>query len=152
MQNLYVQKSQLSGTLALPASKSHTMRALIFATLAEGTSVIHNPLPSPDTDAMIMACQQFGASITHTNNQLTVIGTSGNLKTLVKLSQYRLEENQPILAPVDNDESLREAISQYRVEGYSIIEALDADDYAAQAPYFEKMLVKDNGKWTVKTK
>ena len=81
MQNLYVQKSQLSGTLALPASKSHTMRALIFATLAEGTSVIHNPLPSPDTDAMIMACQQFGASITHTNNQLTVIGTSGNLKT-----------------------------------------------------------------------
>ena len=81
MQNLYVQKSQLSGTLALPASKSHTMRALLFATLAEGTSVIHNPLPSPDTDAMIMACQQFGATITHTNHQLTVIGTSGNLKT-----------------------------------------------------------------------
>ncbi|MBV53529.1 MAG: 3-phosphoshikimate 1-carboxyvinyltransferase [Coxiellaceae bacterium] len=80
MQNLYVQKSQLSGTLHLPASKSHTMRALLFATLAEGTSVIHNPLPSPDTEAMIMACQQLGAKITHANNQLTVIGTSGNLK------------------------------------------------------------------------
>ena len=81
MKNLYVQQSQLSGTLALPASKSHTMRALLFATLADGTSVINNPLLSPDTDAMIIACQQLGATITHTKNQLTAIGTSGSLKT-----------------------------------------------------------------------
>ncbi len=65
----------------MPASKSHTMRALLFATLAQGTSIIENALPSPDTDAMIAACRQFGATITISENTLTVTGTEGRLRT-----------------------------------------------------------------------
>ena len=85
MPNLIVRKSQLSGACTLPASKSQTMRALLFAMLADGTSIIKNALPSPDTDAMIQACRQFGALITRTDNQLTVVGTAGNVKTPTKV-------------------------------------------------------------------
>ena len=38
--------SQLSGSIAVPGSKSHTIRAVVAALLAEGTSEIHAPLYS----------------------------------------------------------------------------------------------------------
>ena len=41
-------KSVLSGHITVPGSKSHTIRALILAAMAEGTSHISNPLPSND--------------------------------------------------------------------------------------------------------
>ena len=36
--------AQLSGRIAVPGSKSHTIRAVIAALLAEGTSEIYAPL------------------------------------------------------------------------------------------------------------
>ena len=41
--------SGLTGRIAVPGSKSHTIRAVIAALLAEGTSEIHAPLYSADT-------------------------------------------------------------------------------------------------------
>lgn len=72
-----ISRSQLSGQIAAPPSKSHTLRAILFASLAKGTSIIHRYLASPDTDAMITACQQLGARITTSSECITVTGVSG---------------------------------------------------------------------------
>ncbi|MCH9609315.1 MAG: 3-phosphoshikimate 1-carboxyvinyltransferase [Chlamydiales bacterium] len=58
----------------VPPSKSHTMRALLFALLAKGRSRIENLLLSPDTDAMIAACCQFGATIERDGENIEVEG------------------------------------------------------------------------------
>lgn len=63
MSHFKVNKSSLFGTISLPPSKSHTLRALLFATLADGVSEITNQLDSPDTDAMIKACHVLGGAV-----------------------------------------------------------------------------------------
>lgn len=60
----------------LPPSKSQTLRAIVFASLATGTSYIDNILTSPDTDAMIAACQALGASFARKENSLEITGTT----------------------------------------------------------------------------
>lgn len=72
-----IRPSSLKGEIAIPPSKSHTMRALCFATLAKGKSVIHNYLSSPDTQAMIQACRLLGAKIDVYSHRLEV---EGNLR------------------------------------------------------------------------
>ena len=72
-----VQSSTLSGQLNAPPSKSHTLRAILFASMASGQSMIKNSLISPDTDAMIAACQQLGARIKKDNDVLFIEGVAG---------------------------------------------------------------------------
>lgn len=67
----------LCGNASIPSSKSHTLRAILFATLAEGESHIDNVLDSPDTLAMINACQQLGAVIHQHGAALTIQGVAG---------------------------------------------------------------------------
>ena len=43
--------SQLAGRIAVPGSKSHTIRAVIASLLAQGTSKIIAPLYSADTQS-----------------------------------------------------------------------------------------------------
>lgn len=69
--------SVLAGSLDIPASKSHSMRAIILASLADGISHIHDPLNSPDVQAAILACRQFGAKISETESLLIIEGTGG---------------------------------------------------------------------------
>jgi 3-phosphoshikimate 1-carboxyvinyltransferase len=76
-----IKPSVLTGNITIPPSKSHTLRAILFASLAKGKSIIRNYLPSPDTRAMIDACQLLGAKITVDDYQLTIIGTHGKPKT-----------------------------------------------------------------------
>lgn len=64
--------SGIRGTLCLPPSKSQTLRAILFASIADGGSQIENYLDSPDTDAMIAACQLLGASFIQHDRCLTV--------------------------------------------------------------------------------
>ncbi len=73
-------KVSLEGSLSIPPSKSQTLRALVFALMAEGSSTIINPLESPDTYAMIEAISKLGAKVTKTGNSITVNGVSGTLK------------------------------------------------------------------------
>ena len=61
--------------IAIPPSKSHTHRALLFAMLANGVSTIYNPLRSPDTDTMIAAIAKFGAHVEEGENFLRVTGS-----------------------------------------------------------------------------
>lgn len=76
-----VRPSQLSGSITIPPSKSHTLRAVLFASLARGQSVIENPLTSPDITAMIDACRMMGANIEVLPGKLVIEGTSGHIRT-----------------------------------------------------------------------
>ncbi|MCM8789008.1 MAG: 3-phosphoshikimate 1-carboxyvinyltransferase, partial [Candidatus Omnitrophica bacterium] len=53
----------LKGSVEIPASKSHTIRAVVIASLSAGQSKILRPLESFDTMAAVNACRAFGAEI-----------------------------------------------------------------------------------------
>jgi 3-phosphoshikimate 1-carboxyvinyltransferase len=77
---LIVRKSQLKGSVAIPGSKSHTIRAVAIASLAGGQSLIHNPLDSSDTRSVVACYRAFGAAIdTSDPNAWKVTGTGGNI-------------------------------------------------------------------------
>jgi 3-phosphoshikimate 1-carboxyvinyltransferase len=63
-----VKKSQLSGVVSIPGSKSHTIRAIVIAALAEGTSYIRSPLLSNDTLSAVECYRAFGAKIDTSNS------------------------------------------------------------------------------------
>lgn len=65
LQNVYPlrQGQVLEGTILIPASKSHTIRALLIAAMAEGQSTIINPLESKDARSCIDAIRLFGATV-----------------------------------------------------------------------------------------
>ena len=79
--NMIIAPSIVSGTIHVPSSKSHTMRAILLASLARGESHVNSALPSPDTQAMIAACRAIGASIsvveTARGLDLAITGTGG---------------------------------------------------------------------------
>lgn len=81
MKKLLVTPGKLSGSITAPPSKSHTMRALLFASMAKGCSIIRNALVSPDVDAMMIACKNLGAKITHHGTHLEIQGVAGKPKT-----------------------------------------------------------------------
>ena len=56
-------KSVLAGHITVPGSKSHTIRALILAAMADGTSHISNPLPSNDCLSTAAAVRKVGAEV-----------------------------------------------------------------------------------------
>jgi 3-phosphoshikimate 1-carboxyvinyltransferase len=59
---LIVKKTEkIRGESNVPSSKSHTIRGLIFASLAKKKSILHNALESEDTKATINACTSLGA-------------------------------------------------------------------------------------------
>lgn len=72
-------KMQLSGSLTVPGSKSHTIRAGIFAALASGTSIIRNPLPSADCLSCMDVLKAFGSSVTIENGMWTVTAPASGL-------------------------------------------------------------------------
>jgi 3-phosphoshikimate 1-carboxyvinyltransferase len=74
-------KSRLKGTVSIPASKSHTIRAVAIAALAEGQSLIHNPLTSADATSAVSTYRALGATIDTTDPTLwKVTGTGGQIK------------------------------------------------------------------------
>ena len=75
--NLLVKRSTLEGSIEIPASKSHTIRAVVIASLAEGKSEIVSPLDSGDTRSAVVACRALGAEIVTGENWL-VKGFGGN--------------------------------------------------------------------------
>ena len=60
--------TRLKGTATPPSSKSHSVRALILATLARGTSHLKNILDADDAHAAIEVCKNLGAKIKITKN------------------------------------------------------------------------------------
>ena len=77
---LITRKSRLKGTVTIPASKSHTIRAVAIASLAEGESTIRKPLVSGDTQAAVACYRALGARIDTSDPKLwKVIGTGGQI-------------------------------------------------------------------------
>ncbi len=72
-----VRKSKLQGSVRIPGSKSHTIRAVAIAALAEGTSRIRNPLIAEDTLAAVHAYRLFGSDIACSEDCWVVGGVSG---------------------------------------------------------------------------
>lgn len=72
-----IRPGKLSGSLRVPPSKSHSIRALFFAAMAEGTSHLSGLLSSPDVDAAVSACRLFGAHVDLSGQGAVVRGFAG---------------------------------------------------------------------------
>ena len=126
-----ISASKLKGSVAIPASKSHSIRALLIATLAEGTSELINPLVSADVRSCIDTCRAMGADITIKSDRLIVKGTGGKISappkaidvgnsgtTIYLAASIAALTNSPII--FDGDEQIR-----YR-SATNLLEALKA--------------------------
>src|ERR1700722_8194189 len=80
MSTFHIKPSCLQGKIIVPSSKSHTLRALLFALMGKGKSIIRNYLDSPDVDAMIAAISQFGAQVSIFRDAIEVEGVDGRLQ------------------------------------------------------------------------
>jgi 3-phosphoshikimate 1-carboxyvinyltransferase len=78
---LKVNKSETCGCVRIPGSKSHTIRALFFASLAGGKSIINNPLISNDALSAVEVCRALGAQIDNHGDRFVVNGFNGMPKT-----------------------------------------------------------------------
>ena len=79
IQNSKGQKNVLHGEITVPGSKSHTIRAVLLAALADGVSVIRNPLASGDGKSALNSARAFGAEVTEVPGVWTVKG-AGKVK------------------------------------------------------------------------
>ena len=80
--NIRITPHKFSGVVKIPASKSHTIRQLLIASLADGVSEIKYPLDSLDARSCVSVCKTFGAEITEDceGGKLTgwkVVGNNG---------------------------------------------------------------------------
>lgn len=71
--------SGVGGIVKAPPSKSYSHRAVILASLANGTSKIYDLLFSQDVISSINVCSALGANITKKDGYLEVVGTGGEL-------------------------------------------------------------------------
>jgi len=79
---LSAKKSRLSGKVRMPASKSHTIRAVAIASLAVGESRIYHPLSSGDTQAAVNCYRALGAGIDTSEPDIwKITGTDGVVHT-----------------------------------------------------------------------
>lgn len=67
-------RSRLAGSVDIPGSKSHTIRAVAIASLAQGESRIESPLLSADSLAAVDAYRALGAEIDMQEDGWTVRG------------------------------------------------------------------------------
>lgn len=79
MRKVKIHPGKLSGKIAIPTSKSHTIRSLLFALMAKGKSRIAHPLPSEDIIAMMNAIRSLGAVIDMEQDTFIVDGVGGKL-------------------------------------------------------------------------
>jgi 3-phosphoshikimate 1-carboxyvinyltransferase len=74
-------KSRLKGSVVIPASKSHTIRAVVIASLADGSSFIRSPLISGDTSSAVSCYRALGAQIdTFESSCWKVAGIAGRVR------------------------------------------------------------------------
>ncbi|MDR0306851.1 MAG: 3-phosphoshikimate 1-carboxyvinyltransferase [Chitinispirillales bacterium] len=76
-----IRPSKLSGSIVIPPSKSHTIRALLIGSLAKGESVIRRPLISGDGASALRAAESLGASVEVRDEDVYIKGTGGNFNS-----------------------------------------------------------------------
>ena len=70
---------RLDATVRVPGSKSYTQRAMVIAALAEGESVLHDPLLSDDTSHLAEALRLLGADVRTERAEMVIRGTGGRI-------------------------------------------------------------------------
>jgi 3-phosphoshikimate 1-carboxyvinyltransferase len=71
--------ANLDTTVQVPGSKSYTQRAMVIAALAEGESLLHDPLLSEDTLHLAEALRLLGAEVRSEGTSMTIRGTGGRI-------------------------------------------------------------------------
>ena len=71
-----ISKSDISGRVAAPGSKSYTLRGLMCAALVQGESELVRPLGSDDTEAAISVLEQVGINVRQETGRWLVEGGS----------------------------------------------------------------------------
>ncbi|MGE4564692.1 MAG: 3-phosphoshikimate 1-carboxyvinyltransferase [Victivallaceae bacterium] len=74
---LIVKPSRLRGSIAVPGSKSHTIRGVVAALAASGVSRLIAPLESADTRSTLAAAVKLGASCRVENGLWEITGCGG---------------------------------------------------------------------------
>jgi len=75
--DLIIKASTLNGAILIPSSKSHTIRALVIATLAQGMSKIYRPLVSADTLSCLHGCKALGGKYEEAEDYWQIEGVAG---------------------------------------------------------------------------
>ncbi|MDO5825653.1 MAG: 3-phosphoshikimate 1-carboxyvinyltransferase [Methanosphaera sp.] len=162
--DLKVEKADgITGCIKAPASKSYSHRAFIAAALAEGESVLRDPLYSEDTLATLEACEKLGALFQRYPDKCIVQGTAGYIRTPdnvidVKNSgtSVRILSSIAAIAPRANytiftgDESLRKRPMQDLIDA---LENLGVDIVSSQTNGTPPIIVKggfDGGETDIK--
>jgi len=147
-------KGRLAGSVSVPGSKSHTIRAVILASLASGTSVIRNPLESADCLSALEVARAFGASVETQGGEWRVTAPEGGLRLPSRVvdvgdSGSVLYFMTPIAATLDGwtvmtgDESictrpiraLIEALKTLGAEGFTTRPGVDAPPAVVRGPF-----------------
>jgi len=68
------------GVVPAPGSKSHTHRALILSSLANGESVLTNAVRCEDTEHTAQALMKFGTEVFWERDRVRVVGRGGKFK------------------------------------------------------------------------
>ncbi len=144
--------TQLKGTLRIPASKSHTIRALLIASFADGPSRIFYPLYSEDTRSCLKACRLLGAEINESETGWDVVkpvpavtdesrddllidtGNSGT--TLYLVTALAAVLNRPVR--FDGDEQIRRRSASNLLNALSELGAEIESSPGGCAPYTVK--------------
>ena len=80
--NLIVRPSEITGRVAVPGSKSHTIRAVAAALAAGGESIVHAPLISADTISTLNAAERLGAKVVRGEDCWRITGTGGDFNVI----------------------------------------------------------------------
>ncbi|MBQ6219905.1 MAG: 3-phosphoshikimate 1-carboxyvinyltransferase [Methanosphaera sp.] len=151
--DLQVEKvEKITGTIKAPASKSYSHRAFIAAALAEGESILRDPLYSEDTIATLEACEQLGALFQRYPDKCIVQGTAGYIRTPENVidvknsgTSVRILSSVAAIAPRANytiftgDESLRKRPMQHLIDA---LENLGVNIVSSQSNGTPPIIVK----------
>jgi len=140
------QPVQLKGNLRIPASKSHTIRALLIASVAQKPSRIRHPLYSSDTLSCLNACRQLGARIEERDDGWEVLepiprGISGEIHINVGNSGTSLYLLTAVAAALetkvhfDGDDQIRSRSAENLLNALNDLGAAVESSSGGCAPY-----------------
>ncbi len=110
--------------VSVPGSKSHTNRALICAALAHGRSVLERILMADDTEALLAAVTELGASVHLDGDRVEVEGTGGVIRSgPVRLDARKSGTTSRFLLPM-----LATGNGPYVLDGEAQLRARPFDD------------------------
>ncbi|MGD8200173.1 3-phosphoshikimate 1-carboxyvinyltransferase [Ornithinimicrobium sp. W1679] len=95
-----VARGPVDATVRVPGSKSLTNRWLVLAALAEGPSLLHDPLRSQDSRAMVEALRTLGAAVDDGRDDRWRVDPPARLRGSVTVDCHQAGTVMRFLAPV----------------------------------------------------